>query len=197
MNCIAGADEVGRGAFAGPVVAACVIFPESFCAEDVPVGIRVYDSKKLSASQREKASIWIQKNAISWGIGEGSVEMINTQGIMPATYLAFQTAIAHAKPDHARKLLVDGYKIPSVVHFTEDKQEAIIKGDQLSLHIAAASIIAKVYRDALMIRLSEHKKHMPYVWHENKGYGTETHRNAIKQYGVTVHHRTLFCKNYI
>lgn len=197
---IAGADEVGRGAFAGPVVAACVVFPDTFCAEDVPDGIRIYDSKKLTALQREKASLWIQRNAVAWAVGEGSVQMINEEGIVPATYFAFRSSVQSTLSKgevNVEKLLVDGYKIPRVNHFSDDQQEAIVKGDQLSIHISAASIVAKVYRDSLMEKLSISEKHTPYAWNINKGYGTKQHREAIQMYGITDHHRKLFCRNAI
>lgn len=200
---IIGADEVGRGAIAGPVVAGAVILPpeiERTWIEDpnkLPVVIR--DSKKMTPLQRQKSSEWIITNCISYGIGEGSVEQINNEGIMPALFSAFRKAVESANPDKTvtvDKLLIDALTIDGLDDFPVARQEAIIRGDSLSCHIAAASIIAKVYRDQLMERLGGEKQYAVYRWHSNKGYGTADHRNAITEYGICVHHRRQFVKNF-
>jgi len=184
LRVIAGADEVGRGAFAGPVVAAVVIF-----APTTKMEVEINDSKKLTHNKRERASRWIKKHAQNYAIGEGSVEEINFLGIVPATHLAFLRAIENCSLKIDR-FLVDAFYLPKI---KKSLQTPIIKGDTKSLSIAAASIIAKVYRDDLMIRLSE--KHGEYQWHQNKGYGTLAHRNALQKLGPTVHHRNKFIRS--
>lgn len=181
LKIIAGADEVGRGAFAGPVVAAVVIF-----APMLKIEVEINDSKLLTQKRRKEASIWIKQHAQNFAIGEGSVAEINALGIIPATHLAFTRAIKNLNIsiDH---LLIDGTRLPKLKPIS---QTAIIRGDAKSLSIAAASIVAKVYRDDLMIALSE--KNENYHWHQNKGYGTFAHREAIKKHGSTPHHRTQF-----
>lgn len=201
MSLFVGADEVGRGAFAGPVVAGAVILPpeiEKVWNEDptkLPVVIR--DSKKMTALQRRKAAEWIRQNAVSHAVGEGSVEMINSAGIMKALQFAFRSAIGRAAKNHEqliKKLLVDALIIQNLDHFPIDRQEAIIRGDSISCHIAAASIIAKVHRDNLMEELSGNQDYSIYKWHSNKGYGTKEHRDAIASHGVCIHHRTQFVR---
>jgi len=183
MQFVAGADEVGRGAFAGPVIAAVVIFAPFFKIET-----EINDSKKLTQKRREKVSVWIKEHAKNYAIGEGSVAEINDLGIVPATHLAFHRAINHLtlSTDH---YLIDAFYLPKI---NKSLQTPIIKGDSLSVSIAAASIIAKVYRDALMTKLSV--ENPPYKWHQNKGYGTFAHREALKNYGPTPHHRKHFIK---
>lgn len=186
FKAIAGVDEVGRGSFAGPVVAGCVVFSPEV---KIPKEIVINDSKLVSPKRRLIASDWIKGNAISWGIGEGSVAQINKFGIKKATEIAFRKAIKKVSPDY---LLIDAFYIPYVKGLRRKNQMAIVKGDTKSLSIAAASIIAKVYRDKLMTALSKKPKYKKYKWGKNKGYGTRLHRNAIKKYGITKYHRKDF-----
>lgn len=194
---IAGVDEVGRGSFAGPVVAGCVIFNSH---SSFPRNIKVDDSKKLTSRQREKASVWIKKNALSWGVGEIPTALINRLGMARATKMAFRKAVSEARKRLGKSidyLLIDAFFIPYVRGNPKGRQRAIINGDEKSLSIAAASIIAKVYRDKLMLRLSKKVKFKKYGWGKNKGYGTKEHQLAIKTYGITRYHRKAFVKNFL
>lgn len=174
---VAGADEVGRGSFAGPVVAGCVVLGKRICSQVIPV--KIDDSKKLTSGQREIADVWIRKNALRFGIGVGSVSQINRLGIKKATEIAFRKAIKDC--GGVDFLLVDAFNIPFVKGLRRKNQEAIVHGDTKSVSIAAASIIAKVYRDKLMIKLSEDKRFKKYLWQKNKGYGTKQHGEAIHE----------------
>jgi len=185
---VAGADEVGRGSFAGPVVAAVVVLPRT-----IPL-VKIDDSKKLSPRERNEAYQWIQENALFWSVAESSSTLINKIGINIATQSAFRRAIETIARD-IEILLVDGFKIPNVANIPPNRQEGIIRGDQKSLNIAAASIVAKVHRDALMVRL--HEQHSVYGWKNNKGYGTKVHTDAIKTHGITPYHRTQFVETYL
>jgi ribonuclease HII len=186
---VAGADEVGRGALAGPVVASAVAF--SPCSRVQNNKIKIADSKKLTALQREKADIWIRENALSFGIGQASVAEINKFGIVGATHKAFRRAVRNIQ-NEIGFLLVDAFYIPYVRGIAKSAQRPIPKGDNLSISIAAASIVAKVYRDNLMVNLSSHKRNKLYSWHKNKGYGTRVHREAIVKHGPSQHHRSGF-----
>lgn len=189
---ICGIDEVGRGCLAGPVVAGAVVFRQGATLSRAPT---INDSKKLNQKQRETASKWILENALAHGIGTGSVDLINRIGIVGATNHAFREAIQSTKDllnvniDH---LLIDAFYIPEVPDLDKSKQSAIIKGDTKSISIAAASIIAKVFRDDLMTNLATEKEFNGFGWERNKGYGTKEHREALKSLGKTKHHRTLF-----
>ncbi len=202
---VAGVDEVGRGCFAGPVVAGCVVFPKILNTR-YHIPVRIDDSKKLSPRQREKAAEWIKRNALSWGIGESSTALINRIGMGKATKAAFRKAIAAAnkevgkwKKSHIDFLLIDAFYIPYVKGLRRKNQKAIINGDEKSISIAAASIIAKVYRDNLMRKLqnSKNPKFKVYGWGRNKGYGTREHQNAIKKYGITRYHRKQFVETFL
>jgi ribonuclease HII len=186
---VAGADEVGRGAFAGPVVASAVAF-----APTINIEVLIRDSKKMKPRQRELASEWIKTNCLGWGVGEASVIEINKLGIVRATNKAFRRSITKCSI-HIEKLLVDAFYIPYIAGIKKKNQTPIVKGDGLSISIAAASIIAKVYRDRLMDTLGEEYKH--YKWGKNKGYGTLEHRTAIKRYGITPEHRRAFVKPFV
>ncbi len=188
---VAGIDEVGRGSFAGPVVAGCVVFSDT---SEIPLGIRINDSKKLTAAQRELASEWIKENAFAFGIGQANVTQINKFGIKKASEIAFRKAILNCKVK-IDYLLIDAFYIPYVKGLRRKNQLAIIKGDGKSISIAAASIIAKVYRDSLMVTLSKQPKYKKYGWGKNKGYGTREHRNAIKKHGITFKHRIQFVES--
>lgn len=183
---VGGADEVGKGAFAGPVVTSVVIFSSK--ETNLPL---INDSKKLTAKQREQASVWIKENALAWGIGEGSVAEINRLGINGATNRAFRRAVA-ACPLKLDYLLIDAFYIPYISGIKKANQHPIVKGDSLSISIAAASILAKVYRDSLMVTLSNNPKNKYYLWHKNKGYGTKDHRGAIEKHGITRLHRVKY-----
>lgn len=208
---VAGVDEVGRGCFAGPVVAGCVCFDNTI---KVPKEIYVNDSKKVSAKKRIIADIWIRENALSWGIGESSVAEINRLGMGKATKVAFRRAVSKTNQRFHKKieyLLIDAFYIPHTKGFpirrksarnnhelkdTKARQLAIVNGDEKSLSIAAGSIIAKVYRDNLMEKMGSKKKYKKYGWALNKGYATEIHRNAIIKFGKTYYHRKKFIETF-
>lgn len=177
---IVGLDEVGRGSFAGPLVAAGVILPDKFEISDIK------DSKLLTPKKRELLSKYILENASSYAIAEVNIEYINKYGVGMATHRAFLNCLKKldGKFDF---VLVDGFKIKS---FDKTRQKNIIHGDRISVSIAAASIIAKVYRDNLMAKL--HDSYPDYKLNKNKGYGTKEHRDAIKSFGLSVIHRTSF-----
>jgi len=176
---IAGVDEVGRGPWAGPVTAAAVILDP----RHIPDGLN--DSKKLSAKRREALVTQIEAFA-EIGIGTASVAEIDEINILQASHLAMRRAIAalHTTPDFA---LIDGNRMPGKLPCPA---QTLIGGDGRAASIAAASIIAKVHRDAHMIALS--KQHPGYGWETNKGYGTEKHRVGLFCHGVTPHHRRSF-----
>ncbi len=179
---IVGLDEVGRGAFAGPLVAAAVILPKNFKIN----GIK--DSKLLKQEKREFLSKYILENATLYAISEISVDYINSNGIGKANNKAFFDCLEKLKSKFDF-VLVDGYKIKGL----ELNQKGIINGDNISVSIAAASIIAKVHRDNLMIKL--HDKFPQYNFSHNKGYGTKEHINALNKFGLTKIHRTSFNLN--
>lgn len=178
---VCGIDEVGRGCFAGPIVAAGVIFPANIT---LPKGLR--DSKLLSAKKRQELDKLIRELALEFQIIEIGLEVINKHGIGYANKLAFSSLVRNFSqtPDF---LLVDAFVVDD---FPKDQQQSIIHGDQLSASIAAASIIAKVYRDKLMEELDQ--KFPGYGLAKNKGYGTKDHRDAIKTKGLSPLHRTSF-----
>ena len=184
---VAGADEVGMGAFAGPVVAAVVSFAASTKSQIAGHKfIRIEDSKKLTENRRNDANGWIIENADFVGIGEGSVNEIDRLGIRGALGLAYRRALKNFK---CGVLLIDGFEIPLLTV----AQKAIVKGDSKVFSIAAASIVAKVYRDNLMVQLN--KELDKYSWDKNKGYGTADHRKAILTHGKSNYHRELYVRN--
>lgn len=182
---IAGIDEVGRGPLVGPVVTAAVILPRDFYDE------RINDSKKLTEKKRELLYDVIMENAVSVGIGISSEDVIDEINILEATKKAMIEAVnnLNVKPEH---LLIDAVKLNIDI-----PQTSIIKGDAKSESIAAASIIAKVTRDRMMIELD--KIHPEYDFKHNKGYGTKKHIEAIEKYGIIKEHRKTFapCDKYI
>ena len=181
---ICGIDEVGRGPFAGPVVAGAVILPK-----DHPI-LYLNDSKKLSEKKREELYEVILKEAVATGIGMASPARIDEINILQATYEAMRMAISNlsVQPD---LLLNDAVTIPEI----EIMQIPIIKGDAKSVSIAAASILAKVTRDRLMV---EYEKVFPgYDFASNKGYGTKAHIEGLKELGPTPIHRMSFIHKYI
>ena len=161
-----------------------------------PESIIINDSKKLSPKRREIADKWIRKNALAFGIGSASVAQINKVGIKKASEIAFRKAIKNCGVE-IDYLLIDAFFIPYVKGLRRKNQKPIIKGDTKSVSIAAASIIAKVYRDKLMMDLGKKSKYRKYKWVKNKGYGTLEHRNAIKKYGLTRQHRKKFVETWI
>lgn len=177
---IAGVDEVGRGPLAGPVVAAAVIMPVDFKIEGLN------DSKKLTAKKRQKLAKQIKENALAWQIEIMDVDFINKYDILKATFAAMQKCVLNleTKPDC---ILVDGNQtIPNI----NIPQFAIVKGDSKCKTISCASIIAKVYRDEIMLELD--KLYPQYKFSKNMGYGSKAHLDALKKFGATSHHRKHF-----
>lgn len=181
---VAGIDEVGRGALAGPVVAAAIMVSASHRL--IP-GIR--DSKTLSKKQKLVLADLILNSCI-WSIGESSVKEIDDVGIVSATSLAMQRALE--KLPNISHVLIDGLPFKNPELLNQYEKTFIVKGDSLSYSIAAASIIAKVHRDSLLFELS---KTLPlYQFDKNVGYGTQKHLEAIHLSGLTNQHRKLFCR---
>lgn len=180
---VAGIDEAGRGPLAGPVVASCVILPEGCMIEGVN------DSKKLSPAKRDALYDLIVEKAISIGTGIVDENCIDDINILNATKLAMKNAVEQVKP-RPDILLIDAVKLEEV----DIMQVSIIKGDALSVSIAAASIIAKVTRDRLIDQADD--IYPQYGFKKHKGYGTQEHINAIKKYGICPIHRISFTKNF-
>lgn len=181
VRAIAGIDEVGRGPLAGPVVAAAVILPEDF---DLP---GVNDSKKMSEKRREELFVKIKERAVAWSIGMADCRTIDEINILQATKLAMAEAVGSlsVRPDH---LLIDAVKLEGI----DIPQTSIIKGDEKSVSVAAASILAKVTRDHMMV---EYAKEFPgYAFEKNKGYGTKAHYEGIEKQGICPIHRKTFLK---
>lgn len=181
---IAGVDEAGRGPLAGPVVAAAVILDPQKPIE----GLK--DSKKLSEKRRESLFEIIQANALAYAIGQASVMEIETLNILQATLVAMQRAIADLQTAPA-EVLIDGNRCPEL----SIKVTAIVGGDQTVPAISAASILAKVTRDRQMYALDQ--QHPAYGFAKHKGYGTAAHRDAIREFGPTAHHRSLFIRGIL
>jgi ribonuclease HII len=181
---IAGVDEVGRGCWAGPVVAAAVVLPERVLAEPGRLA-GVDDSKALTASRREQMARRIVELADSWGVGVVPAYVIDTHGILAATRLAMQIALLRlATPADA--LLIDAVQLEGWRY----PQRSLIKGDARCLSIASASIVAKVARDRMM---AEFDRCLPvYRFAQHKGYGTAAHEQALRAYGPSAQHRRSF-----
>ena len=182
---VAGIDEAGRGPLAGPVVCACVIMP----LDDDKIIDGINDSKKLTPKKREALYDKIIETAIAFSIVEVDKDTIDSINILNATKLGMKRALESLKVKPAT-VLIDAVKIE-----TDIKQVNIIKGDALSYNIAAASILAKVYRDRLMVELA--KKYPNYMFEKHKGYGTALHIQLLKKYGKCDIHRETFIKNFI
>lgn len=188
LSFIGGIDEAGRGPLAGPVVAACCVLPR-----DAEI-LYLNDSKKLSEKRREALLPEIEEKALAFGYGIVSEKRIDEINILNATYEAMRLAIAQVEEKLGRApelLLNDAVTIPGV----SIPQLPIIKGDAKSVSIAAASIIAKVTRDHLMLDYDQ--KYPEYGFAKNKGYGTKVHIEALKQYGPCEIHRRNFIKNFV
>ncbi len=176
----AGLDEVGRGCLAGPVVAAAVILPRAYSH---PI---LTDSKQLTRFQRESLRIDLERDALAWAVAEVSHHDIDRINILNASFLAMHRAVdaLAIRPEH---LIVDGNRFvpyPMIPH------TCLVKGDAHYLSIAAASVLAKTYRDALMEQLG--REFPQYGWAQNVGYPTPAHRAAIRQFGPTKYHRMSF-----
>ncbi len=176
----AGCDEAGRGCLAGPVVAAAVILPADFENELLD------DSKKLTEKKRYALREIIEKEAISYKVAYISPEKIDEINILWASVLGMHKALEKLDPQ-PEHVIVDGNKFKP---YKDIPHQTVVKGDGKYLSIAAASILAKTYRDDLMTELD--KKFPQYEWKKNKGYPTKKHRQAIKETGITIHHRKSF-----
>jgi len=175
-----GTDEAGRGCLAGPVTAAAVILPDNFKNNIIT------DSKQLSEKKRKLLKLIIEEESVSFGVSHIMMKKIDRINILNASILAMQKSIESLaiKPQH---IAVDGNRFKS---FNNIPFNCIIKGDGKYLHIAAASILAKTYRDAYMNQI--HNEFPMYNWKKNKGYPTKEHREAIKKFGITKYHRKSF-----
>lgn len=176
----AGCDEAGRGCLAGPVFAAAVILPKDFECE------QLNDSKQLTEKQRYLLRPLIEEKALAWAVGIVDHEEIDKINILNASFLAMQRAVASLaiRPQH---LLIDGNRFKK---YEDIPHTCVVKGDGKLLPIAAASILAKTYRDDFMLDL--HTQYPQYDWDHNKGYPTKKHRDGIKLHGVTPYHRLTF-----
>ena len=176
----AGCDEAGRGCLAGPVFAAAVILPPDFKSE------LLNDSKQLSEKNRYALRPLIEQEAIAWGIGLATAPEIDAINILKASFLAMHRAIEQLKVQ-PQALLIDGNRFTP---YKEIPFTCMVKGDGRFLSIAAASILAKTYRDDYMLQLAE--EYPSYGWQQNKGYPTRAHREAISKHGITPYHRKTF-----
>lgn len=176
----AGCDEVGRGCLAGPVVAAAVILPKKYKHK------LLNDSKQLSKEERMSLKDDIERDALCWAIGEVDNEEIDKINILNASFTAMHRALDKL-PLRPELLLIDGNRFNP---YGEVNHKTVIKGDSIYLSIAAASVLAKIYRDDLMTRLSE--QFPGYSWHTNVGYPTMEHRDGIRALGITPYHRKTF-----
>ena len=179
MKIVAGVDEVGRGSLIGPVYAAAVILDKTINKK------LLKDSKSLKKTERESLSKYIKENSV-WSVGKASVKEIDKINILQASLLAMKRAIKKLKKKPTLTL-IDGNKLPEIKNY---KLKSVIKGDQKIPSISAASIIAKVTRDKMITKLA--KKFKGYKWDQNYGYGTKHHLKAIKDLGITSHHRKKF-----
>jgi ribonuclease HII len=183
VSTIAGIDEAGRGALAGPVAAAAVILPADENISRILEGVR--DSKQMTPSQRSCWGVQIKKSAVTWGVGFASVEEIDQMGILPATHLAAARALE--KLSIAPAHLILDYLFLSECALP---QTSLVKGDQRSLSVAAASVLAKTTRDAFMVALNAQ---VPgYGFDRHKGYGTAAHCAALQKLGFSSVHRRTF-----
>ena len=179
---VAGLDEAGRGALAGPVAVGAVVLPPELPAEALE-GVR--DSKQMTPAQREHWAVQVQEVALAWAVGYALPHEIDRWGIVQAVYLAAGRALAALQP-FPEFLLLDYFRLAAC----RLPQTALVKGDQRSLSIAAASVLAKTHRDALM-RAAE-SRYPGYGFARHKGYGTASHRRAVARLGLSPFHRRTF-----
>jgi len=177
----AGVDEAGRGCLAGPVYAAAVILPDGYQHP------QLNDSKQLTDRQRRQLRQVIERDAVAWAVGVCSPQEIDQLNILNASILAMHRALEGLKDIEPQAVIVDGNRFKP---WRNKPYTTIVKGDGKQMAIAAASILAKTYRDDCMIALAE--QFPQYQWQQNKGYPTLAHRQAIRQYGLTEHHRHSF-----
>lgn len=176
----AGTDEAGRGCLCGPVVAAAVILPENF---EHPF---LNDSKQLTVKQRNELRPFIEKNAVAFGVSFVDEKEVDKINVLQASITGMQRSISLLKPQ-PEFIIVDGNKFNS---YKDVPHKTIVKGDAKYMSIAAASVLAKTYRDELMGEI--HQEFPMYNWKQNKGYPTKQHRNAIREFGITTYHRKTF-----
>ncbi len=180
-TCEVGLDEAGRGCLAGPVVAAAVILPPYYESEILN------DSKQLSAKKRDLLRVQIEKEALDYAVGFVWQKEIDEINILNASFLAMHRSVDGLKKETPELLLIDGNRFNS---YQELEHQCIVKGDAKYMSIAAASILAKTYRDEYMKDLA--KEFPEYAWDRNAGYPTKAHRQAIREFGVTKYHRKTF-----
>lgn len=176
----AGTDEAGRGCLAGPVVASAVILPTSFKHE------LLNDSKQLSEKKRQELRPFIEEHAIAFAVSFIHNEEVDTINVLQASITGMHRSIDQLKK-RPEFIIVDGNKFRS---YKDIQHKTIVKGDAKFMSIAAASILAKTYRDEFMKKI--HQEHPEYNWKKNKGYPTKEHRNAIREFGITKYHRKSF-----
>lgn len=178
-----GIDEAGRGALAGPVVAAAVVFDSGLLVHPL-----IRDSKKLTAAQRDQMFDWIQQNALAIGVGMASATTVDRINILQSTMLAMSRAVSRLPASFQKgPMVIDGNRVPLDLR---DRATFLVQGDRLIPAISAASIIAKVTRDRIMCELDA--KFPVYGFAIHKGYGTERHRDAIRDFGPSPCHRMTF-----
>ena len=176
----AGTDEAGRGCLCGPVVAAAVILPENFKHPFLN------DSKQLSEKQRKELKPFIEENALSFGVSFVSEKEVDQINVLQASITGMHRSVAQLNPQ-PEYIIVDGNKFKP---YQEIPNQTIVKGDAKFLSIAAASVLAKTYRDEFMAQI--HQEYPMYNWKQNKGYPTKQHRAAIREFGITKYHRKTF-----
>lgn len=176
----AGCDEAGRGCLAGSVYAAAVIFPEDYQNEEIN------DSKQLTDQRRHQLRAIIERDALAWAVGIVTAEEIDKINILNASILAMHRALDQLAV-RPQSIIVDGNRFRP---YHDVPSQTVVKGDGKYLSIAAASILAKTYRDDYMDAI--HQEYPQYAWNQNKGYPTKAHRDAIRQYGATPYHRMSF-----
>ncbi|MBR3753555.1 MAG: ribonuclease HII [Clostridia bacterium] len=184
FTAVCGVDEAGRGPLAGPVCAAAVILPQGLVIEGLN------DSKKLSEKKREMLYDKVTENALAWSVAFASEAEIDEINILQATFLAMKRAV-EGLPIKADYALIDGNRMPPL----DINGETVIKGDSLSMSIAAASIIAKVTRDRLMLEID--KEYPQYLFSQHKGYGTALHYEMLEKHGISPVHRRSFLKKIL
>lgn len=181
FKAVAGVDEAGRGPLAGPVVAAAVILRAPLHAGLLDLD----DSKRVKESRRLELAALVRQHAVAWSIAQASIAEIESLNILGATMLAMRRAVEALQPA-ADFVLIDGNKLPPL----SAQAKAVVQGDRLSYSIAAASILAKTHRDALMAKMDQQWPQYGFARH--KGYGTEAHRNALRAHGPCPEHRPSF-----